>query len=218
MKPESSNLMKKRGIKIIAALKKEFPDAGTALNFSNPLQLLIATMLSAQCTDVRVNMVTPPLFAKYKTIKNFAEADLLELENDIRSTGFYRMKAKNIINACKILETEFHGILPQSMDLLTKLPGVGRKTANCVLGGAFGLQEGVVVDTHVTRISKRLGLTMQTDPERIEQDLISLITRTDWYLFSNLIILHGRKTCVARNPRCKACSLVRLCPYDQKTL
>ncbi|MFZ1977101.1 MAG: endonuclease III [Bacteroidota bacterium] len=217
MKIESPVLRKKRGVKIVAALKKEFQEAGTALHFSNPLQLLIATMLSAQCTDVRINMVTPMLFAKYKTAKNFAEADLPDLENDIRSTGFYHMKAKNIINACKILETEFHGILPQSMELLTKLPGVGRKTANCVLGGAFGLQEGVVVDTHVARISKRLGLTGQTDPEKIEQDLISLIPRSDWYLFSNLIILHGRKTCIARNPKCKACSLLRLCLYDQKT-
>jgi endonuclease-3 len=209
---------KKVGLKIAAVLKKEFPEAGTALHFSNPLQLLIATMLSAQCTDVRVNMVTPSLFAKYKTAKDFSQADLYELENDIRSTGFYRMKAENIINTCKMIVTEFHGILPHSIELLTKLPGVGRKTANCVLGGAFGIQEGIVVDTHVARITKRLGLTSQTDPEKIEQDLISLVPRSEWYLFSNLIILHGRKTCIARNPKCKECSIFRLCSYDQKTI
>jgi endonuclease-3 len=216
MNPDTLN--KKKVSKITAALKKEFPGARTALNFSNPLQLMIATMLAAQCTDIRVNIVTPALFAKYKTTKDFSRADPPELENDIRSTGFYRMKSKNIINACKMIEMEFHGIFPKSMELLTKLPGVGRKTANCVLGGAFGIQEGVVVDTHVTRIATRLGLTIQTDPEKIEQDLMSLVPRSDWYLFSNLIVLHGRKTCVARKPKCQVCSILRLCSYDQKTI
>jgi endonuclease-3 len=212
---ESAVSRKKRALKIVTALKKEFPDAGTALHYSNPLQLMIATMLSAQCTDVRVNMVTPALFSKYKTAKAFAEADRPELESDIRSTGFFRMKAKNIIEACTILNRDFKGIVPQTMDELVKLPGVGRKTANCVLGGAFGIQVGIVVDTHVVRISGRLGLTEQTDPEKIEKDLMALIPRSNWYLFSNLIILHGRKTCIARNPKCDECVLLRSCPFGK---
>jgi endonuclease III len=199
---------------IIIRLKKEFPQARTALEFSNPLQLLISTILSAQCTDVRVNMVTPSLFAKYRSTKDFAQADKNELEAEIRSTGFYRMKAKHIIETCTEIETRFHGHVPQTLENLISLPGVGRKTANCVLGGAFGIQSGIVVDTHVIRLSNRLGLTKNISPEKIETDLEKLVPQREWYRFSNLIILHGRKTCKARMPLCKHCNLSDVCPSE----
>jgi endonuclease III len=210
--------MKTRTDKIIARLKKEFPQARTALEFSNPLQLLISTILSAQCTDVRVNIVTPALFAKYRSVKDFAEADRSELEAEIKSTGFYRMKAKNIINACNSIVEQFNGQIPKTMDELLSLPGVGRKTANCVLGGAYGIQSGIVVDTHVIRIANLLGLTKNDAPDKIEQDLIKLVPKREWYRFSNLIILHGRKTCKARKPLCNACILADICPSAQITL
>jgi endonuclease III len=210
--------MKTRTDKIIARLKKEFPQARTALEFSNPLQLLISTILSAQCTDVRVNIVTPALFAKYHSVKDFAEADKSELEAEIKSTGFYRMKAKNIINACNSIVEQFNGQVPKTMDELLSLPGVGRKTANCVLGGAYGIQSGIVVDTHVIRIANLLGLTKNDAPDKIEQDLMKLIPKREWYRFSNLIILHGRKTCKARKPLCNACILADICPSAQVTL
>jgi len=198
--------------KVISRLKKEFPEAKTALEFSNPLELLISTILSAQCTDARVNMVTPGLFVKYRTAKDFASTDRSEFENEIRSTGFYRMKAKHIMEACEAIVERFSGQVPQTMEELMSLPGVGRKTANCVMGGAFGIQSGIVVDTHVSRISTRLGLTKNSNPEKIEQDLIAVVPKKDWYRFSNLIILHGRKTCKARKPLCKNCVLSDICP------
>jgi endonuclease III len=197
---------------ILKRLKKKFPEAKTALNFSNPLQLLISTILSAQCTDVRVNMITPALFAKYPTVKHFALAEQHDLEMDIKSTGFYRNKAKNIIGAAQTIIEKFGGIVPKTMEELLQLPGVGRKTANCVLGGAFGIQSGIVVDTHVLRLSKRLGLTREDNPEKVEQDLLKIVPKKDWYLFSNLLILHGRKTCNARKPLCAKCALANLCP------
>jgi endonuclease III len=201
-----------RTARIISRLKKEFPQARTALVFSDPLQLLVSTMLSAQCTDVRVNMVTPALFAKYRHAKDFADADRNELEHEIKSTGFYRMKAKHIMEACTAIVDHFQGQVPQSMDELMSLQGVGRKTANCVLGGAYGIQSGIVVDTHVIRLSNRLGLTKNVSPEKIEQDLMKLVPKKEWYRFSNLLILHGRKTCNARKPLCEHCVLSDNCP------
>ncbi len=210
--------MEAKAEKIIRRLKKEFPGAKTALEFSNPLQLLISTILSAQCTDVRVNKITPYLFSKYKSAKDFAEADRSELENEIRSTGFYRMKAKHIIGASEAIVEQFAGLVPKTMDGLLSLPGVGRKTANCVLGGAYGIQNGIVVDTHVIRLANRLKLTKSTDPEKIEQDLMKQVPRKEWYRLSNLLILHGRKTCQARKPKCQSCSLSDLCPFLKKAL
>jgi len=204
--------MKARTSTIIARLKKEFPNAKTALEFFNPLQLLVSTILSAQCTDVRVNIVTPILFAKYRHAKDFAHADRNELEQEIKSTGFYRMKAKHIVEACTAVVDRFQGQVPKSMDELMSLPGVGRKTANCVLGGAYGIQSGIVVDTHVIRLSNRLGLTKNESPEKIEQDLIGIVPKKEWYRFSNLLILHGRKTCKARKPLCENCTLSDICP------
>jgi endonuclease-3 len=198
--------------RIISRLKKEFPEARTALVFSDPLQLLVSTILSAQCTDARVNMITPALFAKYKHVKDFAIADRNELECEIKSTGFYRMKAKHIIESCQTITDRFKCQVPKTMVELMSLPGVGRKTANCVLGGAFGIQSGIVVDTHVIRLANLLGLTKNTVPEKIEQDLIELVPKKEWYRFSNLIILHGRKTCKARKPLCKQCVLSDICP------
>jgi endonuclease III len=203
--------------KIVTLLKKEFPQARTALEFSNPLQLLISTILSAQCTDKRVNIITPALFNKYKSARDFAEAERSELEIEIKSTGFYRMKSKHIIGASKAIVEKFGGQVPKTMDQLMSLPGVGRKTANCVLGGAYGIQSGIVVDTHFIRLANRLGLTKNNAPEKIEQDLMKLVPKKEWYRFSNLIILHGRRTCKARKPNCKECVLMRTCPYP-KTL
>jgi endonuclease-3 len=200
---------------LISHLKKEFPQARTALEFSNPLQLLISTILSAQCTDVRVNIITPALFAKYRSVKDFADADRSELELEIKSTGFYRMKAKHIIDACKVILENFGGNIPKTMDELLSLPGVGRKTANCVLGGAYGIQSGIVVDTHVIRLANRLGLTKNDEPDKIEQDLMKLVPKREWYRFSNLLILHGRKTCKARTPLCGNCKLSDICPSSK---
>jgi endonuclease III len=207
--------MKARTSIIITRLKKEFPQARTALEFSNPLQLLISTMLSAQCTDVRVNMITPTLFAKYHSSIDFAEADRNELEAEIKSTGFYRMKAKHIIDASNAIVERFGGQVPKTMDELLSLPGVGRKTANCVLGGAYGIQSGIVVDTHVIRLANRLGLTKNDAPDKIEQDLMKLVPKKEWYRFSNLLILHGRKTCKARKPLCEKCVLSNICPSSK---
>jgi endonuclease-3 len=201
--------------KIILRLRKEFPQSRTALIFSDPLQLLVSTILSAQCTDKRVNMITPMLFAKYRNANDFAKSDRTELEAEIKSTGFYRMKARHIMEACNAIVDRFHGEVPQSMDDLMSLPGVGRKTANCVLGGAYGIQSGIVVDTHVIRLSNRLGLTNYSAPEKIEQDLMKLVPKKEWYRFSNLLILHGRKTCNARKPLCEKCVLADICPSSQ---
>jgi len=197
---------------IIRILKKEYPEAKIALRFNDAWQLLVATILSAQCTDVRVNMVTPGLFKKYRTVQDFAKAGPGELEKDIRSTGFYKNKAKAIIGSAKKVLEEFGGEVPGTMEALTSLPGVGRKTANVILSSGFGISVGIVVDTHVIRISRLLGLTRNTDPEKIEQDLIKIVPRDDWAVFSHIIILHGRKICIARRPLCAECGINKLCP------
>jgi endonuclease III len=202
----------KKARSIEAILLKKYPEPKVALDFSSPLQLLIATILSAQCTDVRVNMVTPGLFKKYCTAADFANAQQEELEKDIRSTGFYRNKAKSIISCCKALVENHGGKVPRTMDELVQLGGVGRKTANCVLGGAYGISSGVVVDTHVRRVSQRLGLASTDDPEKIEVELMELLPHDEWYRFGNLLILHGRNTCDARKPDCLNCPVQKLCP------
>jgi endonuclease III len=203
---------KERTMKIIATLQRTYPTAHCELNFSNPLELLVATILSAQCTDKRVNIVTKELFKKYRTARDFADADISKLENDIRSTGFYKNKSKNI-NACSAaLVEKFGGEVPRTMDELHALAGVGRKTANVVLGNAFGINVGVVVDTHVTRLSNRLGLVKGTDAVKIEQELMQLVPQNDWTLFSHWLIWHGRRRCVARKPDCMNCEIQNLCP------
>lgn len=197
---------------LLNALDKTYPDATCALEFKNPLQLLVATILSAQCTDTRVNMVTKDLFKKYKTPDAYADAPEGELENDIRSTGFFNNKAKSIRGAAAALRDRFSGRVPSDMEALLSLPGVARKTANVVLGTAFGIPSGVVVDTHVRRISQRLGLTQSDKPEKIEQDLIELIPKDKWIAFSHCLIRHGRKICSARKPNCNDCPLAAKCP------
>jgi endonuclease-3 len=196
----------------VARLKTEYPDARTELDWSNPLELLVATMLSAQTTDVQVNRVTGSLFAKYRTAEDYAAADPDELEEDVRPTGFYRNKARSLRNMAGALVEEHEGEVPRTMQELVALPGVGRKTANVVLGNAFGVDEGIVVDTHVRRVSGRLGLTQNQDPEKIEQDLMQVMPEQDWTVFSHLLILHGRRTCKARKPDCPNCSLNDICP------
>lgn len=213
---ESLVQLKRKARKIVTKLKKLYPQSKTALEHEDPLQLLIATILSAQCTDARVNMVTPGLFAKYKSAADFASANQVELEQEIRSTGFYRNKTKNIIGCCKQLVENHGGVVPNSMEALLELQGVGRKTANCVLGGAFGINSGVVVDTHVERLSQRLGLTKQKTAEKIERDLVNIIPKGDWYDLSNMLIAHGRKTCNARKPNCPDCGLNSLCPSARR--
>jgi len=198
--------------KIISALKQTYPNAHCELNFSNPLQLLVATILSAQCTDKRVNMVTEELFKNFRTAKDFAEAPLAEIEEAVKSTGFFRNKAKNIQNCCRALVKNFGGEVPRTMDELHALAGVGRKTANVVLGNAFGINVGVVVDTHVTRLSNRLGLTKGTDAVKLEQELIKLVPQNEWTLFSHWLIWHGRRRCDARKPDCANCEIKNLCP------
>ena len=197
---------------IIKRLKKEYPDAHCALDHTNAFELLIATILSAQCTDVRVNIVTADLFRKYSTPSDYIKVPQTELEQDIRSTGFYRNKAKNIQNACEKIIEDFGGEVPKTMDELLTLGGVARKTANVVLGNAFGIASGVVVDTHVKRISNRLGLTEEQTPEKIEKDLEKLVPKKDWVLFPHLIIWHGRAVCQARKPKCGECVLEDICP------
>ncbi|MFO1519455.1 MAG: endonuclease III [bacterium] len=198
--------------KILKKLRGMYPEAACALHHSNPLELLIATILSAQCTDARVNQVTPPLFKKYRTARDWAGADRRVLEQEIRTTGFYRNKAASIQNCCALLEEKHGGRVPGTLEELVELPGVGRKTANVVLGVAFGVASGVVVDTHVKRISFRLGLTRQTNPEKVELDLMRQIPKKDWTSFPLEIILHGRKICKALKPACAACALEALCP------
>ena len=197
---------------VIRRLKDEYPDARTELNWENPLELLVATMLSAQTTDVRVNMVTDKLFEKYRTAADYAGADPAELEADIRPTGFYRNKARSLQGMARALLDEHGGEVPRTMAGLVSLPGVGRKTANVVLGNAFGVDEGVVVDTHVRRVSRRLGLTAEKDPEKIEQDLLGVVPEGERTLFSHLLILHGRRVCKARKPDCPGCVLSDICP------
>jgi endonuclease-3 len=204
-----------RAGQIIATLKDEFPDAKCSLNHQSPLQLLIATILSAQCTDERVNIVTKDLFQRYRSAADFADAPIEEIEEMVRSTGFYRNKAKSLKACCETLMAEHDGVVPDTMEALTPLAGVGRKTANVVLGNAFGKEEGVVVDTHVRRISNLLRLTRQSDPVKIEQDLVKIVPRTDWTLFAHLLIRHGRRTCIARRPDCGTCRIAESCPSAQ---
>lgn len=201
-----------RAKKIFTILRKEYPQGKTALEFGNPLQILIATILSAQCTDKRVNMVTEGLFKKYKTAKDFANARQKEFERAIKSTGFYKNKAQNIINSARLIMERFHGRVPKTMEDLLKLPGVARKTANIVLYSGYGLVEGIAVDTHVRRVSQRLGLTKNNDPVKIEQDLMELIPKRDWGRVSHFLIDHGRKACQAKRPDCLGCVLKKLCP------
>ena len=197
---------------ILSALKRVYSDAHCELTFSSPLQLLVATILSAQCTDKRVNLVTAELFKKYKTAKDFAVAPLADIEEAVKSTGFFRNKAKNIQACCAALVEKFGGEVPRTMDELHALAGVGRKTANVVLGNAFGINVGVVVDTHVTRLSNRLGLVKGTDAVKIEQELMTLVPQNDWALFSHQLIWHGRRRCDARKPDCANCEIQKLCP------
>jgi endonuclease-3 len=203
-------------LKIIKILEKEYKGVKIPLKFSNPFELLTAVILSAQCTDERVNIVTSTLFKKYKTIKSYAEANVKEFEKDIHSAGFYRTKAKNIINSAKIILTDFKGKVPDTMENLLILPGVARKTANVVLGGAFGKYEGLAVDTHVIRISNLLGFTKEHDPVKIEKDLMALVPKKHWRNFSLLIQTLGRRVCKARRPNCPKCKLNKLCPSANK--
>jgi len=198
--------------KILFLLKKRYPGVTTALYFRNPLEILVATILSAQCTDKRVNIVTGPLFKKYRATGDYADAGLKTFEQEIRSTGFYRNKARNIIGAAKMIVGEFNGKVPGTMAELIRLPGVARKTANIVLSHGFNKIEGIAVDTHVRRVSGRLGLTENDDPVKIEQDLMKSFDRKDWTRLSDLLIAHGRAVCVARKPKCPECMLQRLCP------
>jgi endonuclease-3 len=216
MPRESFAHQSKRTMDILRRLKTAYPGARCELNFSNPLQLLVATILSAQCTDKRVNLVTQTLFQKYPAARDFAQAPPGELEADIKSTGFYRNKAKSIRAACRALVEKHGGEVPRAMQPLVELNGVGRKTANVVLGNAFGLAEGIVVDTHVARLACRLGLTANPAPEKIEADLQKLVPRADWTLASHLLIWHGRRRCGARRPDCAGCEIKGLCPTGRK--
>ena len=212
MAAKSPNSLPERVRLILAKLKRTYPDAHCELHHSNPLQLLIATILSAQCTDERVNKVTPALFARCRTAHDFARIPTAELEGLIRTTGFFRSKAKSIRGCAAALVKDHHGEVPRTMEHLHKLPGVGRKTANVVLGNAFHLAEGIVVDTHVGRLSRRMGLTRHQDPVKVEQALVKIVPKTDWTLFSHLLTWHGRRRCSARKPDCPHCEISDLCP------
>jgi endonuclease III len=209
---ETPEEKKRRAATVLRRLAKAYPDAKCALDYSNPLELLVATILSAQCTDTRVNMVTPHLFAKYRTAADYARSPRGVLEREIRSTGFFNSKAKSIRSAAAAIAAEHGGRVPDSMDALLELPGVGRKTANVVLGNAFGIDEGFVVDTHVGRLSRRLGFTRQVDPVKVEADLNTLVPRGRRTMGAHLLIAHGRRVCFARKPRCGECPVEPLCP------
>ena len=204
--------LKGRVLEIINRLEKEHPDAKIALNFSNPLELLVATILAAQCTDERVNQVTRNLFKKYRSAEDYANADINVLEQDIKPTGYYRVKARRIKEVCKILVEKFNSEVPKTMEGLLSLPGVARKTANIVLTNAYGINEGIIVDTHVLRLAKRLGLTKSKTRERIEKDLMEIVPKDKWGRFADLLIFHGRRVCKARKPNCEMCVLKDLCP------
>jgi endonuclease-3 len=204
--------LKQRVRKIIRLLKRAYPDAKCSLNHSNAFELLVATILSAQCTDARVNIVTQDLFRKYRKPEDYLNVSPKELQQDIRTTGFFRNKTTSIQGAAKVLHEQYGDEVPRTMDELLELPGVARKTANVVLGNAFGLSAGVVVDTHVTRLSHRLGLSEQKTAEKIEQDLIAIVPKKEWVVFPHLMIAHGRAICKARNPLCAECSIEKLCP------
>jgi len=210
--------IKIRAKKILGRLERAYPAAQCALRHENPLQLLVSTILSAQCTDERVNQVTRPLFQKYKTAADFAYADPREFEKEIRPTGFFRAKTKSILGAAKLLVEKFGGEAPRTMDELLELPGVARKTANVVLGTAFGIASGVVVDTHVTRLSHRLDFSREDDPKKIEQDLMQIVPKSTWIVFSHHLIWHGRLVCQARKPKCAECPLEDLCYSKDKTV
>ena len=201
-----------RTLEVVKLLKRAYPDAHCALNHSNAFELLIATILSAQCTDERVNIVTADLFRKYRRPEDYLKVRDTELQQDIKSTGFYRNKSKSIQGACKMLVEEFNGEVPKTMAELLQLPGVARKTANVVLGVAYGIAAGIVVDTHVSRLSHRLGLTRQKDAVKIENDLLKSVPKKDWIIFSHLLIFHGRRICKARRPLCEECVVEKLCP------
>jgi len=208
--------MKQKVDGIIEKLEEMYPDAGCSLEYKDPMQLMIATQLAAQCTDARVNIVTKDLFQKYKTVDDFANADLHELEEDIKSTGFYHNKAKNIIAACKMIISDFGRNVPSDMESLLKLPGVGRKTANLLLNDCFGIP-GVVVDTHAKRLSRRIGLTKNEDPEKIEYDLMKIIPKEKWGRFCHQLVYHGRAVCNARKPLCEECQIREYCQYFKDT-
>lgn len=204
--------LKQRSLEILIRLKRLYPEAPCTLNYETPVQLLVATILSAQCTDDRVNLVTPALFERFPDAVALANADIEDLESLVRSTGFYRNKSKNIKGACQAIVNKFNNQVPQRMELLLELPGVARKTANVVLAHAFGINMGVTVDTHVKRLTQRLGLTEHTDPIRIERDLMILLPQPDWENWSIRLVYHGRAVCNARNPACNICELADLCP------
>ncbi len=203
--------LKKKVQEVVKRLKEAYPEAKIALKFENPLQLLISTILSAQCSDERVNLVTQVLFQKYKTAEDFAKADLEELAEDIKSTGFYKQKAKYIKAACEILVQKYQGEVPKNMEALLELPGVARKTANIVLANAYGIVEGIPVDTHVRKVCKRLGLVTSDQPEKIEKELMNLIAKEDWFIFPYLVQAHGRRVCFGKKPKCEDCFLKDLC-------
>jgi endonuclease-3 len=212
MPRETESARTARARRITAALDKVYPNAHCELDHSNPLELLVATILSAQCTDKRVNLVTADLFRKYRSAADYAGAALTDLEQAVKSTGFFRNKAKSLKTCCQALVEKHLGEVPRTMEELTQLGGVGRKTANVVLGNAFGINCGVVVDTHVARLAQRLGITAKTDPEKIEQELMKLVPQAQWTLFSHWLIWHGRRRCSARNPDCENCEIRTLCP------
>ena len=212
MADKKDTQLKTRTKEIIRLLKRAYPDAKCSLNHSNAFELLIATILSAQCTDERVNLVTGDLFRKYRKPEDYLKVPNRELEKDIRSTGFFRNKTRSIQGTAKLLTEQYGGEVPNSMEELLELPGVARKTANVVLGNAFGVKAGVVVDTHVTRLSHRLGLSQEKQAEKIERDLIELVPKKDWVIFPHLMIYHGRQICRARNPACEQCVVEKLCP------
>ncbi len=203
---------KRHAAMIVRLLRREYPEATSALEFRTPLELLVATILSAQCTDKRVNLVTKDLFRKYPSAADYARAPLEELERDIQSTGFYHNKAKSLVACCRALQEKYGGKVPPDIEAMVELPGIGRKTANVVLGTAYGIASGVVVDTHVGRVSQRLGLTPHKDPAKIERDLMDLVPQSEWVNFSHRMIHHGRKVCTARKPRCGDCPLRPPCP------
>jgi endonuclease III len=213
---ESRDAKRARARKIVRALKKAYPDAKIALDFRNPLELLVATILSAQCTDERVNMVTPALFEKYRTARDYAAADAAALEQDVRSTGFYRAKSRSIIGMAKALVDSHGGEVPRRRESLTELPGVGLKTANVILGNAFG-EQAIAVDTHVFRVSQRLGLARSEDPDEIHDQLLDVLPKTELTLTTHLLQSHGRRCCAAKKPLCPACALKTLCPWPGKT-
>jgi endonuclease-3 len=211
-KPEVYLEPEARASKVLELLEKNYPNSKIALDYANPLQLLVATILSAQATDQQINMITPRLFKKYKTAEDYASADLQELEQYIKSSGFYHNKAKNIQKCCKALVEKFNSKVPRTMNELVDLPGVGRKTANIILANAFGIVEGVAVDTHVGRLAQRLGLSENKDPNKIEADLMKIVPKDQWMRITDLLIFHGRRVCTAKKPNCAGCVLNKICP------